>query len=124
MQLISLKVFDLIFEIIFTILTIIIIFVLHLQLKKTEKLAKKAKSKAKLYGQNIISGIVAGIIVILLDKSITTFLNNPPTLSLTSFLSFVNTFFPFVILLTFEVGLIFLLIVWIVNKGLKGVVEK
>jgi len=110
--------------IIFPIITVAILIALYFQLKKLQKLATEGKREAKSYGKNVIAGIVAGVVVVILDKSITIVFKNPPTIDYTSFLTTIVSGTAAFIVLLFEAGLILLLVIWIINRGLGGLVKK
>jgi len=109
---------------IFLLITGAILILLYFQLRKLNKLASKPKKEVKKYGKNVIAGIVAGVIVVVIDKGITLAFKSHPPIDYTSFWTIITTGALGFIMLLFEVGLILLLVIWIINKGLLGIEGK
>jgi len=111
-------------NIIFLLLTGIVLLLLCFQLRKLRKLVIINKSEAGNYGKNIIGGIVAGIVVIILDRGITLTFKNFPFIDYKSLWTIFITGATGFIILLFEVGLILLLVIWIINIGLSGLIKR
>ncbi len=97
---------------------------LYFQLKKTERLATEGKREANDYMKNILVGIVSGIIVIILDKGVPLIFENLPAIDTTSFQTIVVSLMRNSISVLFGGGLILLLVIVTVNRGLGGFVKK
>jgi len=102
----------------FTTLAVVVLVALYFQLQKLKRFAEEGKSRAQQYGKNVVAGVVAGTVVIVIDRSLTAIFTNPPVIDYTSCSTTIVTGTAAFITLIWEVGLMLLLIIWIINKGL------
>lgn len=110
--------------ILFPLVTVVVLITLIFELNKLSRMSSEGSREAKIYGKNVVAGIVSGIIVVLIDRGITAAFKNPPSIDYTSFWTILVSGSAAFIVLAFEVGLILLLVVWIINRGLSGLARK
>lgn len=106
------------------IISIVMFFIARNYQKKIQNLAKKNPDDSLNFGRSIITGMVSGVIVLALDRIFTKYTSNPPKLDFSSLYNFLISLIGIIIIAFFIGSFIFLLVFYIIHKGLKSTIRK
>ncbi|MBT4824349.1 hypothetical protein HN695_00060 [Candidatus Woesearchaeota archaeon] len=110
---------DLIIMYLFLIIAIFLAFRANYYLNKIKKFVRKDPKLALRYGEGLITGIVSGSVVLILDRLITPIFKLDFTLIAGSLKESIFSAIGMLILIFFDVTLLFFLVFYIINKGIK-----
>jgi hypothetical protein len=109
-------------RIIFIIIDVLILVGIIFLVMKIRTISLKNKKTSKEYVKSIIIGMVSGIVVLALDKGVSKIFENWPKTEWQLIVPFLTSLFDGFILLFFEFGLVFLLVLFIIYWGILKII--
>jgi len=103
--------------------TVFLIFANRYQ-EKIQLLVKQKKNISLNYGRSILTGLVSGVIVLTLDKVITKWVTNPPSLDFSSLYNFFASLAGNILVSLFVGSFLILIIFYTIHRGLEVSVRK